>query len=118
MWDIVTKFEEVRQIKLVVIWLSGNFLKTFGAYVACFSVVIPKFWHSIIEKNGRGQLTFYATHYVQILKYATLKAEWAFFMIFSVLLIESKFYLKDSQSQISIRLNQGVVSWCSVNYAT
>ena len=37
----------LREIKSVVIWFSINFLKTFGAHLACLSVVIPKFWHSI-----------------------------------------------------------------------
>ena len=32
--DIATKFEEVEQVKSVVIWFSGNILKTFGAHGA------------------------------------------------------------------------------------
>ena len=54
---------------------------------------------------------------VRILKYATLKAKCAFLMIFSVLLIESKFYLKDRQSQISIRPNEkehGQLMFCKL----
>ena len=43
MWDIVIIFDEVRQMKLVVIWFYSNFLKTFGAHVACSSVVMLKF---------------------------------------------------------------------------
>ena len=35
-----------------------------------------------IYKNGCGQLVFYATHYVQILKYITLKTKCGFLWIF------------------------------------
>ena len=45
--DIVTKFEEVRQIKLVGTWFSGNFKKNILGIYNMLSVLISKFCHSI-----------------------------------------------------------------------
>ena len=52
MLDVATKFEEIRSIKLVAIWTSGNITAinlsaTIETHIACVSVVIPKLCHSI-----------------------------------------------------------------------
>ena len=75
---------------------------------------------SWIEKNGRGQWKFYATHYVRILRYATLKAKCDFFMIFFCF-VDSKLILSERSLISNFKydlINLDVVIRCSVNYAT
>ena len=56
MWDILTKLEEVKWIKLLVIWFSGNFEKTVWSHIACLGVVIPELCCSINWEEWMGPI--------------------------------------------------------------
>ena len=87
----------LRKIKSVVIWFSINFLKTFGAHLACLSVVIPKFWHSINWEK--------LVQPINIILCNTLFCS-----------AKGNFIWKIVNFKFQVRIiTLGMVSWCSVN---
>ena len=77
------------------------FKKIWDIVLLYLNYAIPK-----IEKNGCGQLTLFYAHIMWILKYATIKAECSFFMIFSLFCwLKANFILQIVNFKFQVRPN-------------
>ena len=96
-----------------------QFFKIFGAHVACLSVLITKFCHSLNWEEWVLPINIFLCNTLRNTKICQNKSKVCIFNFFLLCWSTANFIWKISISNFKSGLIYlGVVSWCPVNYAT